>query len=451
MRYLSLGVIAAFCVFALSSCKEGTTDAPSTGNGSSWSALQQKVITPKCTGCHVAGANFATQSGLVLTSDVAYANLINIAAHNLAANTDGLVRVKPGNPTSSFLYLKLHGLPAGKDYGSPMPLGYSPLSVGQLEFIKEWITAGAPDTGVVADAKLLDDTTQSPPPTFTSLPPPNTGQGYQFHLGPFTVNNNFERELFDYMPIGNPMAIYVNRIQTRMRENSHHFLLYTFDPSTPAADIPKFNQIRDLRNPDGSENSSVFASMQWHVFFGGSTTPDFDYYFPTGTALYVAPNTAIDLNSHYINYTGTPIQGEIYANIYTIPQAQVQHVAYTFLNPQTNLNLPAHQQTIVRTDNPNPYTNPMHVFMLTSHTHARGQKFTMIYKGLAGNPRNGEVLYESDDWDHPLIKNFDPPIIFNKGEGITTEVTYYNNTDQTIQFGFTSKDEMDILLGYFYF
>jgi hypothetical protein len=50
-----------------------------------------------------------------------------------------------------------------------------------------------------------------------------------------------------------------------------------------------------------------------------------------------------------------------------------------------------------------------------------------------------------------VIKNFDTPLVINPGEGITTEVTYFNNTTQTINFGFTSKDEMDVLLGYFYF
>ena len=44
---------------------------------------------------------------------------------------------------------------------SPMPLGGTALSVGQIEFVRRWIEAGAPKTGEVADAKLLDDTTPS--------------------------------------------------------------------------------------------------------------------------------------------------------------------------------------------------------------------------------------------------------------------------------------------------
>jgi hypothetical protein len=331
-----------------------------------------------------------------------------------------------------------------------MPLGYKPLTVGQLEFIKEWINAGAPDTGVVADARLLDDTTHSPTPTFSALPAPDAGTGFQLHLGPFSVSNNFEREIFDYVKLGNPSPIYVSRIQTRMRDGSHHFLMYTFDPSTPSYVIPPYNTIRDLRNPDGSENSDVFAAMEYHVFLGGSTTPDFDYTLPQGAALILQANTSIDLNSHYLNYTGAPIQAEVYANLYTEPLSQVQHVAHTLLIPQTTLNLPAHQQTVVTTDNPNNSFTTLNIFMLTSHTHARGQTFRMIFKGKAGNPMNGQVLYESTDWEHPLIKNFDTPIVVKPGEGITTEVTYYNNTDQMINFGFTSKDEMDILLGYYY-
>ncbi|HYM19421.1 MAG TPA: hypothetical protein VEW28_00280 [Candidatus Kapabacteria bacterium] len=451
MKY-RLVVIAAtlFAVF-LNSCKSSSTDAPAVN--SSWGSLQQKVITPVCTGCHTAGSDYALQSGLVLTSDVAYANLVGVAAHNTDAHNDGILRVKVGSADSSLLYMKLHGLPQGKNYGSPMPLGYKPLSVGQLKFIDEWIAAGAPSTGVVADASLLDDTTQSPPPTFAALPPPSPGQGYQMHLDSFTIANNFEREIFVYKKLGNPTDIYVNRIQTRMRENSHHFILYTFDPSMPSSMLPKYNVVRDLRNPDGSDNGNVITAMEYHVFLGGSTTPDFDYFFPPGTALRIPANTAVDMNSHYVNYTGAPITGEVYANLYTVPQSQVTHVAQTLLWPQTNLNLPAHKETVITTDNMNNGTGaiPLYFIMLTSHTHARGEKFRMLFKGKPGDARTGTVLYESTDWAHPLIKNLDTPLVINPGEGITTEVTYYNGTDQDITFGFTSKDEMDILIGYYYF
>ena len=55
--------------------------------------------------------------------------------------------------------------------------------------------------------------------------------GVQIKVDAFTVQPNFERELFVYRPLGDTADIYVNRIQTAMRALSHHFVLYAIDPA----------------------------------------------------------------------------------------------------------------------------------------------------------------------------------------------------------------------------
>lgn len=85
--------------------------------------------------------------------------------------------------------------------------------------------------------------------------------------------------------------------------------------------------------------------------------------------------------------------------------------------------------------------------MLTSHNHKLGEKFVIRIKG---GPRDGQVVYESTDWEHPLIKNFTPPLALAKGEGLTSEINYYNTTNQTVRSGLTSEDEMGIIFGYYY-
>src|SRR5688572_14121898 len=107
--------VAAFSLFSCSSQEE--TTSPNTNPNTSFARLQQKVLTPSCAtaGCHVAGSQFAVESGLILTSDVAYEQLVGVAAKLPNAKTDGLLRVKPGFPDLSFLYMKIHGIPEGKD------------------------------------------------------------------------------------------------------------------------------------------------------------------------------------------------------------------------------------------------------------------------------------------------------------------------------------------------
>jgi Copper type II ascorbate-dependent monooxygenase, C-terminal domain len=48
------------------------------------------------------------------------------------------------------------------------------------------------------------------------------------------------------------------------------------------------------------------------------------------------------------------------------------------------------------------------------------------------------------------VKNFATPIALKKGEGLTSVVTYNNTSNQKINFGLTSDDEMNIIFGYYY-
>ena len=54
-----------------------------------------------------------------------------------------LDRIEPGDPANSYLFRKVSG--EGDISGSPMPLGSQPLSSEQIELLRAWILAGAPD------------------------------------------------------------------------------------------------------------------------------------------------------------------------------------------------------------------------------------------------------------------------------------------------------------------
>ena len=85
--------------------------------------------------------------------------------------------------------------------------------------------------------------------------------------------------------------------------------------------------------------------------------------------------------------------------------------------------------------------------LLTSHFHKLGEKFVIK---IFGGSRNGEIIYTNTDWEHPATIAFTTPIVLNPGEGLTSEVTYYNTTSKSVAFGLTSEDEMNIIFGYYY-
>lgn len=117
------------------------TSSPSPEPTVSLAQIQDAIFTPVCATvfCH----SSATRSGnLVLEQGRSFQELINVLSDNPAARSAGLLRVRPGDPDSSFLVIKLEG--PTPPQGSRMPLLLPPLEVEQIALIRRWITRGAP-------------------------------------------------------------------------------------------------------------------------------------------------------------------------------------------------------------------------------------------------------------------------------------------------------------------
>jgi hypothetical protein len=442
-------------LLALAACGGGDeTAAPDDGTPAlttqgNYDQLQREVFDKQCVSCHTGTNAFAVQSGLVLDAGKSYDAMVNVLARQAVARSEGMRLVRPGLPDSSLLWHKLQWESGHhtRDYGGPMPLGTRSLSVGQLDFVRRWIAAGAPRSAAVADARLLTDTTRPPVAAFVAPAAPPAGQGIQLRVQPFQVSGNFERELFVYQRLTNPAPMFVNRIEMKMRPNSHHFLLYSFADNTPALFLPAQGTVRDIRNADGSINIVAALPMAYHVFFAGAQTPEMDYRFPPGVALRVPANYGLDLNAHYVNRGADPLTGEAFANLWTVNAADVRNEARTLNLGNQNISLPPGQRTTLTRTFLNSSTQDMRVFMLTSHMHQLGERFRILVRGGA---RDGQVIYETTDWAHPEIKNFDTPVVIRPGEGLVSEITWNNTTSRTVRFGLTSQDEMGIIFGYYY-
>lgn len=115
---------------------------PGCSGGASFTMIRRQIL-PGCEGygCHLS-APYA--GGLNLTGAAAYTSLVG----RPAVAAPALLRVQPGEPLSSFLWLKLDNqLPADHTQGFPMPIGaenfWTPLSAEQRALVYCWIRAGA--------------------------------------------------------------------------------------------------------------------------------------------------------------------------------------------------------------------------------------------------------------------------------------------------------------------
>ncbi len=96
-------------------------------------------------GCAVPGCHAGTtpQEALNLSEGrLAHSNIVNVSANQLA----GMMRVRPGQPDQSYLVHKIQGTQASAGgTGNRMPLGGTPLTQAQIDTIRDWIAAGAPN------------------------------------------------------------------------------------------------------------------------------------------------------------------------------------------------------------------------------------------------------------------------------------------------------------------
>ena len=434
---------------------------------STFQIISEDIFTPACVGCHYQGSFYAEQSGLVMEEGVLYNEIINTIPTNSAAADDNLVLVSNEGGIAaiqlSYLWEKVnvweqeHYFGDHPNYGDLMPLGGPYLTNGQLAFIEKWIIEGAPEIGEVANPNLLSDNTNYEPPAFIALEVPE--QGFQFHLGPFEVPPGGDREFFYYETDFADEDLFIKRFEISMRPGSHHFIFYTFDSNIPSFLIPQPNTWRDLYNENGDINSFTQLPMPFHKFVGGTQWPWMDYEFPEGIALRLPDDYGLDLNGHYFNYTNNTIIGEIYGNIHTINEEDIEHVAEILMLNNTNFNLPANQISNIERiysfneikdmhDIPNN-VNSLYLFQLFTHAHQLMDRFDIEFYDYGTNET--QLIYTALDYEHPPILTLNQHLQIQQGDYIKLSATYDNNTDNDVQFGFLSTDEMMILFGYFYY
>ena len=428
--------------------------------------IQSYLFDKSCasSACHAAPVN---AGGLNLTYEHSYEALYGRPPANAAAAAAGLKLVDPGNVENSFLLTKLMG-PTVIEQGARMPFGGGVLHSGKIDAIRTWIAAGAPQTGKVAgigDLAVLRD----PDEVFHPPAPPPPGEGYQLHLPPFKIEPGTEREVFYTTQItdeaGNPIDddIFIHRYEIFYPAGSHHFILYRLTEQAMSDGIVNVGVIdgigvdpKDTFRELNPSDPQALGNIGVHRFFvAGTQSEDASFAFPEGVALRLAGDTVYDMNAHYINLLGSePLIGEVYINLYTLPPEEVVYEAVDIFVSNTQINVPpglsrVSQMTWYIEDElqqrgyaPDATLN---VMMLTSHMHRHGELFEIFQESTS------ERLHRSVAYDDAPITFYDPPLVLDASDGLRFQCTHNNyDKDAAIEFGFTSEDEMCLIVGYYY-
>jgi hypothetical protein len=152
-RLCAQGIIALGVSAVLSGCGGGGGDysapppaqtPPPPTTASLFQQVQDNVLTPNCTGCHV-GAN--APQGLRLDAGNSFALLVNVPSMQVPT----VNRVIPGDPQNSYLVQKIEGRAA---VGGRMPLGRAALPQASIDLVRSWIAAGAQMNSGVDDGRF---------------------------------------------------------------------------------------------------------------------------------------------------------------------------------------------------------------------------------------------------------------------------------------------------------
>lgn len=182
----------------LSACGE-TASEPDCEFETTFSAIESVFEARGCTAsaCH-GQAPSPTTGMLDLRPGNAYDSLANGEPQ-----ASSMARLFPGEEELSLLYQKLaagtngQSLPNGIS-GGPMPASGEALSEDELELVRLWLRAGAPEEGFVADTTALLKCNPLVDATPNKIPPPEPpaiGTGLQFYAGAWALGAEAEDEL----------------------------------------------------------------------------------------------------------------------------------------------------------------------------------------------------------------------------------------------------------------
>ena len=265
-------------------------------------------------------------------------------------------------------------------------------------------------------------------PLVLGLPAPDFG--VQLALAPFVIPPNSEKTECRYLTLPGDGDVDIQRFVSRMREGSHHFLLYR-----SLVPVSVFQGVCRMDLP----RAVVY----------GSQTEDNEQALPPGVALRLPRGSPLIMESHYINGSDTATTGEVVLNLQYVDSATIRNRADVLFFLNQDITIPPLSTTT--TSKTCPLPAGVDVFLLSSHTHRRGRAFTMdLVNATTGDSLRH--LYDSYEWNDPQVVRFPDaaPLQVGGDQGLRFSCTYRNDDSVTVRWGLSSDDEMCIAVGMYY-
>ncbi len=211
--------------------------------------------------------------------------------------------------------------------------------------------------------------------------------------------------------------------ESYMSQGSHHMFAFYNDTST-----------------DGALESC--SGLEFHRSIHTAQEPYTKFQYPTGVGALIKGTEGVRMNAHYINTSNKTLTAHVSVVLYVAKPGTVSsYSAQIFFNNPAILVGPHATGHATKTCN---IPSDVKLFGVSSHMHQFGTHFT-------ATTDDGRSVYETDTWDNPEVKIFDPPMDLATGSSITYTCDYNNPTSSTLTFGDSAyTNEMCILSGRYF-
>ena len=436
-RLRALVAMAALCASSAFGVVDAASAASCEGGSfdSTFDLIQKAVFENRgCTSsfCHDASAS----GGLDLRAGVAYDNLVSRPVLTVPPGTiTGLMRVVPGQKDQSLLYINLAAATLPGQWQAPLrPMpqgGLAPLSINELEAVREWIEGGAPRDGVVrGTGELLDACLPPPKPIeIEPLAPPAPGAGVQVRMPRWDLLPHSEREVCfaSYYDVSDQVppeflgpdgtTFRYRRTQIRQDPISHHLIVRHYDGAA-GLDDPVWGEFlcrggeRDGQPCDpaqlgecgaaaecGSPPKTALACIGFgpadrdlaSTPFSGTQEASTETDFPPGVYGELPLRGTLIWNSHAFNLTDESGKLEAWINFEFATPEEQQIPARGIFDTSDIFAMQVPAFGVEEVCNHHVFPPSTQVFQLNSHTHKRGKRFR-IFNGAfscAGGPNDG--------------------------------------------------------------
>jgi hypothetical protein len=234
---------------------------------------------------------------------------------------------------------------------------------------------------------------------------------------------------------------------------SHHALVLR----TPYRDALPAQNIRNEAVDASEVADCVAAGSDWNiggVIAGGravdgdpgSTFPNKGD-LPDDVAIKIESNEVLEINFHMLNATTKATHACYKANLYSIPDAQVNTEAGVMFYYNNFITIPANGT--FKADMACPVTQDVTLAAQVSHMHQRGTNYSASL--LDGDPLAGgsevQKLYETTQWEEPAFKVNSPALALKQGQWIRWSCDYVNPEARDVAQGQQTTDEMCMFVG----